>query len=214
VLRAKRHYTHAGGIPRPARAIGRPVAENRAPLGHTAEMKILFAVMLALGLASAEAQVQYQWKEANGTMVYSDRPPPNGAGSVKMIKAPPAPSFPLLSKPEDAKADPAKLDQKTPQELKTLDGKPGIAGKKLSDKFLDDKVKLAAVGQKAKEDAEDAAIAKANMQRCEQMRQNLKTLESGIRVTRVNQQGEQEYMSDADRLAKIQDTRKQLAQCK
>ncbi|MCY1548966.1 hypothetical protein D9M68_851120 [compost metagenome] len=67
------------------------------------------------------------------------------------------------------------------------------------DKELEEKTKKAEAEQKAKEAAEAAKIAKAKADNCARARENKNTIDSGIRIAKVNAKGEREFMDDAAR---------------
>ncbi len=58
-------------------------------------MKKIIALSLLLGIAtSAGAETLYQWRDEDGSVVYSDEPPPAGTGPVRVITLPDAPPRP------------------------------------------------------------------------------------------------------------------------
>ena len=69
------------------------------------------------------------------------------------------------------------------------------------DKELEEKTKKAEAEQKAKEAAEAAKIAKAKAESCARAREGKATIDSGIRLAKVNAKGEREIMDDAARAA-------------
>ena len=76
------------------------------------------------------------------------------------------------------------------------------------DKELEEKTKKAEAEQKNKQAEEQAKVAKAKADNCALARQSKATVDSGIRLARVNAKGEREIMDDAARAAeqkRIQD---------
>lgn len=69
------------------------------------------------------------------------------------------------------------------------------------DKELEERTKKAEADEKAKQAAEAAKIAKAKADNCALARQGKATVDSGVRIARVNAQGEREIMDDAARAA-------------
>jgi Domain of unknown function (DUF4124) len=160
------------------------------------------SALAALTLVGLPTQAQYQWRDANGSMVFSDRPPPPGA-SVRIVKAPPAPAPVAAAMPKaPASAAPAEKVAVTPGTDRTLTDK--LKQNEKADK-----------ADKAKAAAENEQIAKDQARQCEGLRENSRVLQSGERMTRLNKAGEREYLSDADKQARLQDNTRDLAKyCK
>jgi hypothetical protein len=83
------------------------------------------------------------------------------------------------------------------------DAAPKSAGAKPSgvDKDLEEKTKKAEADEKAKQAAEAAKVAKAKADNCALARQGKATVDSGIRLAKVNANGEREIMDDSARAA-------------
>lgn len=155
-----------------------------------------FLHWLVLGCACAlplSASAQWQWVDNNGKKVFSDQPPPTDIPEKNILRrAGPSPSArapaPVTPAPEgssDAAAVP-----------KAAAPKPtGV------DKELEEKTKKAEAEQKAKEAAETAKVAKAKAESCARAREGKATIDSGIRLAKVNAKGEREIMDDAARAA-------------
>ncbi|PLC04098.1 DUF4124 domain-containing protein [Variovorax sp. RO1] len=155
-----------------------------------------FLHWLVLGCACAlplSASAQWQWVDNNGKKVFSDQPPPTDIPEKNILRrAGPSPSArapaPVTPPPEgstDAAATP-----------KAAAPKPSGV-----DKELEEKTKKAEAEQKAKEAAEAAKIAKAKTESCARAREGKATIDSGIRLAKVNAKGEREIMDDAARAA-------------
>ncbi len=161
--------------------------------------RLITAVLLlsTSGLAGA----QYQWKEENGRMVYSDRPPPFGTPLANIIKVPDpkAKATAPVSKPADATGN------------ATINAPKVAVAPSLADKDLESKKKALEqqkTDQKKSQDSEQAA--KVN-QACKDGEASIRTLESGARVAVTNEKGEREVMSDADKAKKLAGIKKDLA---
>ena len=85
---------------------------------------------------------------------------------------------------------------------------PPLEAPKLStvDKDLADKKKLADAAAAAKARAEEERVAKAKIEDCNRARSNKALMESGVRVSQTNAQGERVILDDAARLAEIKRT--------
>ncbi len=155
-----------------------------------------FLHWLVLGCACAlplSASAQWQWVDNNGKKVFSDQPPPTDIPEKNILRrAGPSPSArapaPVTPTPEGS-TDTAAAPKPAPP-------KPtGV------DKELEEKTKKAEAEQKAKEAAEAAKIAKAKADNCARAREGKATIDSGIRLAKVNAKGEREIMDDAARAA-------------
>ena len=72
------------------------------------------------------------------------------------------------------------------------------------DKELEEKARKAEEAEKAKRAAEEQKVAQAKAENCQRARQGRATLDSGIRVARLNEKGEREIMDDKMRAAEQQ----------
>ena len=72
------------------------------------------------------------------------------------------------------------------------------------DKELEEKARKAADAEKAKKAAEVEKVARARADNCAQAQKSKATFDSGIRVARVNAQGEREILDDSQRAAEAQ----------
>jgi hypothetical protein len=73
------------------------------------------------------------------------------------------------------------------------------APKTALDKELEAKKKAAADAELARKKADEDRMAKSRAENCARARQALATMDSGVRVGRVNASGEREIMDDASR---------------
>jgi hypothetical protein len=71
------------------------------------------------------------------------------------------------------------------------------------DKALDDKKKQAEAADAAKQKADEARQAAARADNCKRAQGAKATLDSGMRMARVNAQGEREVLDDAQRAAEL-----------
>ncbi|MDM0041082.1 DUF4124 domain-containing protein [Variovorax sp. J22G21] len=160
-----------------------------------------FLHVLILGFACAlplAASAQWQWIDNTGKKVFSDQPPPldvpeknilrRAAGASQRASVAPAPS--AASAPDAAAAGAAPPA-----------GLPKPAG---VDKELAEKTRKAEEAEKAKQAAEAQKVAQAKSDNCARAKQGKATFDSGIRVARVNAQGEREIMDDKARAAEAQ----------
>ena len=149
----------------------------------------LAACLLALAVTGAHAQALWKWRDASGQLHISDKAPPAGTPAKDILSAPPGgvapPPAALVPKPASAPAD---TSADTANE-NALDKKKKAADKDKADK---DKADRAAV------DAKNAAVRKEN---CARAQSQLGALQSGVRVARMNDKGEREFLDDNARAA-------------
>jgi hypothetical protein len=153
-------------------------------------MKLLRLTLLGIALAlPAAGFAQWQWIDKDGRKVFSDQPPPSDIPAKSILRQPGAGKS-ALGAPVEAASAP--LAAKAPANAPKLSGK---------DKELEEKKKKAdaAEAEKTKEKADE--IAKARADSCERAKQAKATFDSGIRITRLNKQGEQEFIDDDARAA-------------
>ncbi len=147
-------------------------------------LRILLLIALCLPLA-ASAQGQWKWRDAQGRVQFSDRPPPQGVPEKDILSRPANAPKPIQVVPfgqtasAPASAAPA---ASTPQERATA-------------------------AERARRSADSEAQLKAQEQReaqvraenCRNARQQLSVLEAGVRVATVNEKGERTLLDDAQR---------------
>jgi hypothetical protein len=143
------------------------------------------------------AHAQWQWTDKNGKTVFSDTAPPPDIPEKSIQRRgnlpPPRPNPNVVvltpgAEPE-AKAAPASA-AKAPA---AADAKTGV------DKELEAKIKKQEEAEKAKKAAEEQKVAQAKAENCTRARQAKATYDSGIRVARLNAQGEREIIDDSMR---------------
>jgi hypothetical protein len=152
----------------------------------------LIAALLAILTASFSAQAQiYQYKDAAGKTVISDRPPPGGTSKARTVAAEP----PAESKVPSATAD--------------------AAPKTAADRELEFKKRAQAQKEAADKAQREAADKAARKEDCVRARRQLEILESGERISTRDDKGERVFIEDSARAAEIERTRKFVAEtCK
>jgi Domain of unknown function (DUF4124) len=155
------------------------------------------------GLAVA-GPVHWQWRDAQGKVVFSDRPPP-GTVAEKDILVRPGGAAPSI-RPQ-AVAPVAAQDPAASQALKPVVGAedPALAAKK----------KELEAAADAKRKAEEARQAQARTENCQRAKGYEKTLNDGGRIMHTNAKGEREVLDDAGRAAELARARSVIGQdCK
>ena len=156
-----------------------------------------FSVAVLAMCVAGSAVAQWKWRDASGRIQYSDLPPPAGVSDKDILQRPAAPAR-VAPPPVAASAPP----------LNPAAGKP-------VETELDAKRKKAEQEEAAKnaaaKKAEDEKVAAAKADNCNRARSQLRALDDGIRMARVNAQGEREVLDDAQRAAETKRTRDIIA---
>jgi hypothetical protein len=151
----------------------------------------LLVLALALAAGAASAQSIWKWRDKEGRVQVSDRPPPMDV-----------PEKDILQRPHGARAPmPAASDVAPAAAVAASGVDPALEARKK--KALADQ----AAAEKAQKDAEKAKRDQAKLENCQRARNQLAALESGQRIGRMNEKGEREILDDAGRATEIARTR-------
>jgi hypothetical protein len=152
----------------------------------------LIAALLAILTASFSAHAQiYQYKDASGKTVISDRPPPAGASKARTVSSE------------------AASETKAPAES------PASAPKTAADRELEFKKRQQAQKEGADKAQKEESDKAARKEDCERARRQLAALESGERIATRDDKGERVFIDDSARAAETDRTRKFIAEtCK
>ncbi len=173
----------------------------------------LFAASLLLaGTASAQL---YQWRDANGRVVYSDAPPPPNIPAGSIVKSPkgrgsqaPTPAPAPAAAADSGKAGATAAAGATNTSAKTS------GPKTTAEREAEYKKRQTESAEKAQKDEQTAAADQRREEQCKAMRQGMAALESGQRVRRFNDKGEPYFIEDAERGRELEKMRKDLATAK
>ncbi len=155
--------------------------------------------LLACLLLAAPAAAQWAWRDENGRLVFSDRPPPAGVKAERIVRQPGAQPAPL---PATSDADAAKAGTK---------GETKAGPKTMADREMEFRKRQQERAEAEKKQAEEQAQAARRAQECERARGYLRSLEEGHRIVRTDAQGNREILDDAQRAAEIQRMREVVA---
>jgi len=156
-----------------------------------------FAHLLVIGsvfLLPLGAHAQWQWVDKDNKKVFSDKAPPPEIPEKNFLRKPGAPSKPLSFSTPSAPAEPATATTPVASGNKPTGG----------DKELEEKAKKTEDAEKARQAVEVQKVAQAKAENCNRARQGKATMDSGMRVARINAQGEREIMDDNARAAEQQ----------
>lgn len=141
-------------------------------MNHIRSLLVLAACCLAFS-----ASAQWQWLDQDGRRVFSDRPPPADVPDKNILKRPGSRGTVTPSPAAPAAAPSA------PQ--------AGV------DKNLEEKRKQAEAAEAAKRKEEEARTARTRAENCARAQQAKTGVDSGVRMARINEKGEREFMDEA-----------------
>lgn len=153
------------------------------------------ALVLVL-LAASPAMAQWKWKDSAGQVHVSDVPPPREVPDKDILRRPTVAARAVTSAPSAAPS--ASGAASSPPAKPKVD--PELESRKVK----------ADAEQKAKLKAEEDKLAAQRAENCQRARQQLATLQSGMRIARLNAKGEREILDDAGR-AQEQQTAQRVA---
>jgi hypothetical protein len=162
------------------------------------------ASLLALLLAAAvtPAAAQWAWKDENGRVVYSDRPPPSSVKPEQIVRQGSGLGGAVVPAPAGATgAGDARAEGK--------DAKSGP--KTFAEREMDYRKRQQERADAEKKAADEAAQGSRKAAECERSRGYLRALEDGQRVARTDAQGNREFLDDSQRAAEISRMRESVS---
>lgn len=176
--------------------LSRPVAQSTGLHG--------LVMVLLLG-AAASASAQWAWKDDNGRVVYSDRPPPSTVKTDRIVRQPANAQIVVPARVVDAPV--ASADAKPAPEAKPT---PGVGPKTTAELEMEFRKRQQERAEAEKKLREEETRSAAKASDCERAKGYLRALEDGLRIERTDATGNREYLDDAQRAAEIQRTRKSM----
>lgn len=172
---------------------------------------------LMLG-AAGPAAAQYQWRDAQGRMVYSDLAPPTSIEPSQIIRVP---ELRRVAAPKSIANPPAAADATAatpgaPPALKPAAGAAPVTTTaptaSLADRDMAYRKRLAEQIEAEKKAAADQAKKIELAKACDDARGDIRLMESGQRVTRVNASGEREFLTDRERGERLAAARRNIGE--
>jgi hypothetical protein len=161
-------------------------------------MKHITHLILVLGCAfvSLSALAQWQWLDKDGRKVFSDRAPPATVPEKSILKQPNR--LKSASVVEATGGDTTRALEPAPASsgIQPVASAPKLNG---VDKELAEKKKKAELLETAKRKADEDKVATGRAENCTRAKHAKVGLDSGVRLGRINKQGEREVMDDAAR---------------
>lgn len=153
--------------------------------------RCILAPLLACAsfLAATAVAETYKWTDAEGKVHYSDQPPPSSVKNPTTV----TPRKKTSRSAPEQESETAKTEGKqAPTAAKTT--------QELDAEFRQRRVEAA---EKEAADRKAAQEAEEKRKNCEQSKANVARLKNGGRIARANDQGETEYLDDAQIEAEI-----------
>ncbi len=149
-------------------------------------------------LATA-THAEYVWIDKKNIRNYSDWSPPASTPIKRILKAPRQSSWAEELYKEETKAEPS------PKEV--------LENSSVAQREAEYKKRLQEQAEKDKEAQEARKLAKETARRCSRAREYQATLQSGIRITRMSQDGQRSFMTDKQRAQELNEIKRVLADC-
>lgn len=165
----------------------------------------LTVAVVLTGFASTPSEAQWAWKDGNGRLVYSDRPPPSDIKPASIVRQPTQQMLPnpaaVSGAVDDANkpSDPKNSDTKTPT---------SNAPKTIAERDMEFRKRQQERADSDRKAAEEQTKNAAKTAECERARGYMRSLEDGVRITRTDATGNREFLDDAQRAAEVERTRK------
>ncbi|HMM52474.1 MAG TPA: DUF4124 domain-containing protein [Burkholderiaceae bacterium] len=174
----------------------RPSTAMRQPCRPNRSARLLFAAA-GLLLAVPALAGNWQWRDAAGRMVYSDQPPPPSVPISQILRSPtPAQDAgPTATAPAAAAA--------------TATVAP--ASRSWIEKEQASRKRTLERAETERNQGTEREQAARNARACEDAQTTLRTLESGLRMSFVDANGEQQVLDDAERARRTEAVRQEIA---
>lgn len=173
-----------------------------ATMKHS-QLRLLAGALLIAACAAppAEAQAPYIWLDDKGMKQLSDQPPPPSVPQNRILRAPRnAPAAAAITDVPPAADQPAADDKVK---------RPPTLAERNTD-FNKRKAEAAEASQKAAQEAAQKSSEAAN---CDSARSNQMALDSGMRMSTFDKDGQRSILTDAQRAERSKQNKAVLAGC-
>lgn len=143
---------------------------------------LLIALALVALIGSAEAQ--WKWRDAKGNVQYSDMPPPAGTADKDVLQRPAGARSLIQVMPVGGPASAASAPRAAASAPSKAEQEAAARQKQEKDQ------------QAAKQKEEERRTAEKRRENCQRAQAGMRDLQSGTRITRMNDRGERVYMDE------------------
>jgi hypothetical protein len=173
---------------------------------------LVLAAVLVLA-AATPAFAQWKWRDKGGQTQYSDLPPPAGTPDQDILQRPVPSQRRALAAPPAASGASAAVAAASGAPLAAAKGsEPELeARRRKADEEAAAKKKTEDAAEAAKKKADDARLAAGRADNCTRAQSQMRSLDSGVRMSRTNEKGEIVYLDDATRSREAQRAREIIA---
>lgn len=176
---------------------------------------IRLLLVLTLSVFALEpANAQYQWRDAKGRMVFSDRPPPQSVAKSQIIRGFKPKPRPVQEAADKAVAEAAQAGTRQAGSASDTTDRselPKPTESRLAarlaefDKRRNERLKT------RKEKAQKDKVAARKKALCRNLHADNRALTSGMRLARVNEKGEREIIDEKAKKIRLRENRELLA---
>ncbi|MBV8122632.1 MAG: DUF4124 domain-containing protein [Burkholderiaceae bacterium] len=161
--------------------------------------KTCFALLMALGglCIALPAHAQWKWRDADGHVQFSDRPPPASVPDKDILQQPSQSTRVVVQNLNDARAAAASAASAAAAAASSANAAKADADKKAKEKKEADDAQR-------KKDEERARQAAIKADTCSRAQNQLRLIDEGTRIVTTNAQGERIYLDDAQRQSERQ----------
>ncbi len=156
-------------------------------ISHRAAWLPALVIALGAAFAATPADAQWKWRDKSGIVQYSDLPPPSGIADADILQRP-APGAERRAAPAASAASAPLLVPKAAEPASAP--KPSKAEEEAA----------------AKKQADAERDAQIRLDNCSRAKAQLKALQDGQRMSRINAQGQREFLDDKGRADETQRT--------
>jgi type IV secretory pathway VirB10-like protein len=167
----------------------------RLALTTTLRRALPMAALIALAVLVSPVHAQWKWRDKDGQVNASDRPPPKDIPDKDILGRPGTETRRSLPAPAAAPAASA----------------ASAPPKTALDREIEARKKASEQERSAKAKAEEEHQAALRGENCRRARGQLAALESGQRIARVNERGEREVLDDKARAGEMRQAREIIA---
>lgn len=168
----------------------------------------------ALAFTTFALAAPWQWRDADGRMVYSDQPPPPDVRASSIVHAPVQPARPAVATAPEAPA--AQLagaaNAAAPAATGTGAAAPPRAPRTWAEKDMAFRQRMIERDEAGKKADEEQSLAARKARACDEARASLRALDSGMRLMTVNPRGEREPIDDAEHARRTSAAKQDIAQ--
>lgn len=182
----------------------RPLAQQISSTRLTFKTAARCIVAFAMASICAQALAQYVWTDEKGVRQYSDQPPPASVPNSRIIRGKGMP-VPAASASAEAgsKAGAA-----------STGNTPAASAPSLAERNADFNKRRAQQAANEKKAADEEKLSQQKKTNCERAANYKRTLESGMRVSRTDANGERAVLTDEERAQELRQAQQMLDSCK